>query len=89
MSFSKDKMSKTYEFETIADLHQIPLEKIPALCEDLKLWLSVVRLAEMENPPMTVKNRDVFSWVDDNRHVVDLRINIKMAREDEPTKPKG
>lgn len=65
-----------YEFRTIENLHSIPLEKIPAFCEDLRLWLSLIRLAEKELPAGKVKNREVFGWIDDNRHDVNLKITI-------------
>jgi hypothetical protein len=70
-----------YKFKTIEDLHVVPLDKIPALCRDLELWLSVIRIAESESE-FKVKNRSTFGWIDDNRHDVNITVTVNQ-------KPKG
>lgn len=66
----------TYEFRTVAEMHAIPVEKIGAFCEDLRLWLTIHRLAEADKLRATTP-LDVFGWIDDGRH----KITVKIRRE--------
>lgn len=77
------------EFRTVAEMQAIPLDKIDAFCEDLRLWLTMMRLADAglaEMPPelkdaiRLVSPRDVFGWIDDGKHDANIHIRIMDKR---------
>jgi hypothetical protein len=77
------KTPKAQMFRTVEDMHAIPLEKIDHFCQDLALWLSLHRVAELTNAEQSMVKvtspRDVFGWVDDGKH--DVNLNIKLHTE--------
>jgi hypothetical protein len=73
---AKKKAPQPQYFTTVADMHSVPLEKLGMFCEDLRLWLSIHRLAEAEAMRMTTP-ADTFGWVDDGKH--DVKLNIKIC----------
>lgn len=80
------KKAETRHFHTIQQLHTIPLEKVASFCEDLRLWLSVCRAAEIQGFAMSAKT-DVFRWIDDGKH--DVRINVTIHQPVESATPQN
>lgn len=71
-----------HTFRTISDLHSIPLEKIEDFCKDLALWLGVCRLTEdlnakTEGGIKMTSPQDEFTWIDDGKHDVDIKLKIQ------------
>lgn len=74
------KKPTTYQFRTISELHAIPAEKVDNFCRDLALWLMVHRIAEAhsdDNVKIKVTSPEVFGWIDDGKHDVNVRIDLK------------
>lgn len=69
------KKTRSLYIKTITDMHAIPADKVDLFCEDLRLWLRLMRMAEDEGMK-TTSARDVFQWIDDGRH--NVKINITM-----------
>lgn len=67
---------QTYYFKTVADMHAVPLEKLDWFCEDLRLWLTLHRMADAQKLTITTA-RDVFGWKDDNCHNARLIVTVK------------
>jgi hypothetical protein len=72
---------KTTYFETVNDMHAVPLEKVDAFCEDLRLWLRTHRMVDGLGPDIakavqvrTPTHR--FGWIDDGEHNVNLKIEV-------------
>ena len=76
-----------YKFKTIHDLLIVPLEKIPAFCKDLELWLSTMKI--VEGAGMKAKNTDEFIWIDDNRHDVKVKITVEQIQSKESPDEQG
>lgn len=77
------KKPVTYEFRTVADMQAVPVEKLGAFCEDLRLWLTIHRIAEATGELKAHTPLDVFGWIDDGRH--DITINLHLpALKDTP-----
>lgn len=65
----------TQHFRTVADMAAVPLDKIDAFCEDLRLWLTMRALcASVPATVATLVDPDVFGWIDDGKHDTNLRI---------------
>lgn len=73
------KKHQTFKFRTIEELHAIPIEKIEHFCRDLGLWLTLNKIAEAHTSDQikVTTPRDVFGWIDDGKHDVNLTIKIK------------
>lgn len=79
---NKKASPEVYEFRTIEDLHKIPVEKIEHFCQDLASWLTIHRLAadipaELQGLLKVTTPTDVFEWIDDGKH--DINLNIKVT----------
>lgn len=61
-------------FRTVAEMHAIPKEKVSAFVLDLALWLQQHRLVH-ELTGRLGADPDVFGWMDDGRHEVQVRLN--------------
>jgi hypothetical protein len=79
-------VSDQYEIETLADIEQIPVEKIDAFLIDLKNWLEMRRDArEMDrsfkqlfgSSSSLVSIGDSMTWVDDGKHDAEIHVNVR------------
>ena len=71
------KKPQTLEFRTIGELHAIPAEKVDHFCRDLALWLLFHKIADSHEDVKVSTPRDVFGWIDDGKHNVNVSINLK------------
>lgn len=72
------KKPDTYQFRTINELHAIPMDKIEHFCRDLALWLTICKISELTDGVTKVTTPlDVFGWVDDGKHNVNLNIKVR------------
>jgi hypothetical protein len=73
---------KIYKITTIAEIEQIPEDKLDHFFADLKTWLGLKEQAKIVNdllikmgPGNGLKSPDYITWIDDDKH--DVQINIK------------
>lgn len=81
------KKPRVYNFRTIADLSELPLDLIRPCLTDLMLWLQAKKLTSgvsefgdgqvVNLKPVTPD--DAFAWIDDGRHVVTIQLHVKGA----------
>lgn len=71
------KKPKVYEFTTIEQLHSISADRVDHFCRDLALWLLMHKIASQEGGLRSTSPRDVFGWIDDNKHHAEIRVTHK------------
>jgi hypothetical protein len=66
-----------YEIRTVADFHQIPLDKIAHCLEDFRFWLETCNALVAANiPGLSFAIDGPFKWIDDDRH--DMHASIRL-----------
>ena len=71
------KKPNVVEFRTIGELHAIPADKVEYFCRDLAMWLLYNKIPDTQAGVKVTSPRDVFRWIDDGMHKVNVSINVK------------
>ena len=73
-----------YSIRTVADLFDIPSDKIEHCLQDLLLWQQMTRAAKelFTDVPGVVVPTDVFTWIDDGKHDAHIVASVVNKRED-------
>lgn len=75
-------MEKRYELRTVKDFYDVPAEKRAACLEDFASWLLMMEgfhelLGDIEG---VRSDRDVFRWIDDGKHDMNVSIGVINTR---------
>lgn len=69
---------RRYEFRTVADFIALPYDKLDACLTDFRAWCLLItgfRDDVRLGGTLSIKNGDVFTWIDDGKH--EIALNIK------------